>query len=598
MYFNNKKDTNIDEEFGNNNLLSQILNILNKYKKIIFIGIIILILLIMIMLFTNRKVTNYLVLNGEEIITIYQGADYIEEGFEAYNSKNDDITNRVIIKSTLNTDKIGEYEITYAVGDIIKIRKINVIAKPKEHTYIYLKTVDNDINIYLKLGETYNEPGYQAFNSTGKNLTNEVEVIGKVDTSKVGNYKLIYSVKDANNVTVSVTRTVIVMDTEISLSLSPDQYTNKEVNINIGIIDNYYDYMILPNNTKVTKSTYTYKVNNNGTYTFKVYNKKGTYKEASIDVKNIDKTPPTGSCNGSYGNGTSSINITANDTSGIQKYTINGRDYTTSNIVINGEFKSANVTIYDKAGNTNNISCSLIKKSNNESQNNKPIISDKSITFSYEYTKPDGYMPYALFTPSMAKNNKKTPLIIWLHGIGEVFKGEYELTSVGMPATLKKWNLEGFNAYVLCPQLTGSYSGTWHSGSTKVNLDNLLNKIIKEKNIDTNKIIISGHSLGGQGALYMAAKSNIYSALVVYSGYYPQTPINGITIPALGYIGTTAAGEAETSITHMKKYFAGHFGEDKLITFNVGHNEVPKKALTLDSNGDNKSDLIEWMLRQ
>ena len=48
----------------------------------------------------------------------------------------------------------------------------------------------------------------------------------------------------------------------------------------------------------------------------------------------------------------------------------------------------------------------------------------------------------------------------------------------------------------------------------------------------------------------------------------------------------------------MKKFFAGHFGDDKLITLNTGHGNVPKKALTQDSNGDNKSDLIEWMLSQ
>ena len=91
----------------------------------------------MIILFTNRKVTNYLVLNGEETITIYQDSDYIEAGFEAYNSKKEDITNRVTIKSTLNTNKIGEYEITYTIGEITRTRIIKVIEKPKEYTYIY-----------------------------------------------------------------------------------------------------------------------------------------------------------------------------------------------------------------------------------------------------------------------------------------------------------------------------------------------------------------------------------------------------------------------------------------------------------------------------
>ena len=38
-----------------------------------------------------------------------------------------------------------------------------------------------------------------------------------------GNYKLTYSVVDANNVMISTSRTVIVMDTEISLSLNNEK---------------------------------------------------------------------------------------------------------------------------------------------------------------------------------------------------------------------------------------------------------------------------------------------------------------------------------------------------------------------------------------
>ena len=364
MYFNSdKNDTNIDNEFKQQkNILSTSSKKINKYIFLIIIPIIVILLIAMIYFFANRELPTYLTLDGEEIITIYQGSDYIEPGYKAYNSKDEDLSSNVEIKSTLNTDKVGEYEIIYTLGDISKVRKINVIAKSASYTYIYLKTVNNSVNVYLKVGEKYTEPGYQVFNSEGLDLTSQVKVTGSVDTSKRGNYKLTYSVVDPNNVTVSASRTVIVMDTEISLSLNNENYTNGKVSINAMVTDNYFDYMILPNNTKITQSTYIYDVSENGTYKFIVYNKKGTKKEASIEVKNINKTVPTGSCSGSYKDEVSTINITATDDIGISKYMINGVSYTQNKITLTGELEKVNIIIYDKAGNAKNISCNLEDK--------------------------------------------------------------------------------------------------------------------------------------------------------------------------------------------------------------------------------------------
>jgi len=109
----------------------------------------------------------------------------------------------------------------------------------------------------------------------------------------------------------------------------------------------------------VTKSTYEYEVTKNGTYKFISYSKKGDTKEESITVSNIDKTSPTGSCSGSYKDNISTINISASDNVGISKYVINGVSYTSKKITINKAMEKANITIYDKAGNTKNISCNL-----------------------------------------------------------------------------------------------------------------------------------------------------------------------------------------------------------------------------------------------
>ena len=66
--------------------------------------------------------------------------------------------------------------------------------------------------MYLEVGEKYTEPGYQVYDSIEQNLTEKVKVTGSVDTSKVGTYQITYSVINSRNETITVKRTVIVVE--------------------------------------------------------------------------------------------------------------------------------------------------------------------------------------------------------------------------------------------------------------------------------------------------------------------------------------------------------------------------------------------------
>lgn len=365
MYFNNNNNnTNIDSEFKReNNLLPNIINFINKFKIIIIIILIVTIsIIITISLLKNKKQITYLDLSGMDTVTIYQGGNYIEPGYKAYDKKKNDLTEKVKITSNLDINKIGEYEIKYTVNDITKTRKIKVIQKDEEYTFIYLNTINNKTDIYLNINEKYVEPGYKVFNSTGADLTNQVKIDGTVDITKKGIYKLTYYLIDSNNITISATRTVIVMDSEINLSLDNNNYTNKDVKINIDVIDDYFEYILLPNGEKIYEKKYSYTVNKNGKYIFTVYNKQKKKKEASIEVKNIDRTIPNGSCSGYYKNNKTTINISAQDNIKISKYVINNNTYTENQIVLNKKIETANIKIYDTAGNTKNINCKIENK--------------------------------------------------------------------------------------------------------------------------------------------------------------------------------------------------------------------------------------------
>ena len=118
--------------------------------------------------------------------------------------------------------------------------------------------------------------------------------------------------------------------------------TNGNVTINIYVKDELFDYLILPNNIKVTERISTYEVSNNETYTFTMHNTNGEKIEKQITINNIDRENPSGSCTGSYGNGISQINIKANDNIGISKYVLNGTTYTTNSIRLNEELSQTN----------------------------------------------------------------------------------------------------------------------------------------------------------------------------------------------------------------------------------------------------------------
>ena len=207
-------------------------------------------------------------------------------------------------------------------------------------------------------------------------------------------------------------------------------------------------------------------------------------------------------------------------------------------------------------------------------------------------------MPYALYTPSTINEDVETPLIVWLHGSGEVGVGKDTFFNSGLLKVMNKWRRQGFNAYVLCPQLAGNYNtGRWNKESTKDNLRSLIDKFIAEHNIDLDRIIIVGHSLGGQGALYMAHELPTYfSRCVVLSGYNPGIEISEIKIPTIGFVGTASAGEDSGSISYMKNYFMEAFGDESTFFFETSHSGVPGAVFSFDTDDDDKSDLIEWML--
>lgn len=224
----------------------------------------------------------------------------------------------------------------------------------------------------------------------------------------------------------------------------------------------------------------------------------------------------------------------------------------------------------------------------------EPVVFGEEITFTCEYVRSEDVMPYALFTPSTAEETEAVPLIVWLHGRGECDTTENWFMHNGLPQVLSEWELDGFNAYVICPQLYGQWNmGYWNNSRTAADLEQLLNRFIAEHNVDPERIILCGFSAGGIGAMYMAvqmpdyfSKLVVMSSLPLYGG-----DISQISIPTVGY------SEKAVSVgSFMKSEFPAVFGENSVHYYDVKHTAVPDAAFNDDIDGNHRSDLVEWML--
>lgn len=128
---------------------------------------------------------------------------YEEEGFSAMDACDGDIT--ALVQRT-ETRETVTYTVTDASGNTATVQREIVYDDPVPPV-LELK---GSKRVTLNVGQNYREPGYSALDNCDGDLTGQVTVTGHVDTESVGDYTLIYTVKDAYNNLVSVSRTVSV----------------------------------------------------------------------------------------------------------------------------------------------------------------------------------------------------------------------------------------------------------------------------------------------------------------------------------------------------------------------------------------------------
>jgi predicted peptidase len=192
---------------------------------------------------------------------------------------------------------------------------------------------------------------------------------------------------------------------------------------------------------------------------------------------------------------------------------------------------------------------------------------------------------YALHIPANTKEKK--PLIIFLHGSGE--KGT-DIEKVKIHGPFKYLKTHEIDGYVLAPQCPDNEY--WESEA----LYRLILKIQKENNIDSNRIYLTGLSMGAWGAWNLAfAYPETFAALVPIAGFVDRVPMiedcKTAAIPIRVFHGLLDdVVNVDYSIAIYKKLKACNADVELTIFDDAGHDSWSRVY-------DNQ-EIYDWMFKQ
>lgn len=161
-------------------------------------------------------------LNGDEHMEIAHASTYTELGATAVDDVDGDLTSSITVSGSIDTNTYGEQYLTYTVkdsnGNVGEAKRTVIV---KELTPPEL-TLNGGYRIFVKLGESYSEPGYSSIDNADGDITSAVAVSGSIDTNSIGAYYITYTSTDSSGNSSKQTRTVYVYAPQGSAEIEPN----------------------------------------------------------------------------------------------------------------------------------------------------------------------------------------------------------------------------------------------------------------------------------------------------------------------------------------------------------------------------------------
>lgn len=306
---------------------------------------------------SNLEEKEYISLKGDEVIVLPKGFTFYDPGYVSR-----DIVNVI---GNVGTEE-GVYSIIYQAKNSIHyvIRKVIIVDNEKIKNIYPRIVLHGDDYLYLVHGNVYQEPGYEAYDAFDGDITYKVKTENNINSDYSKEYTVNYVVTNSKGYTNTVTRKVNVINSESDLvanyDLSPNSMTNDSVVIRLSI-NGDYKKIVFPDGQE--GNGLEYQVSENGTYEFKIIDKYDRELVKEVEIKNIDRTKPSGTCDATTFNGKTRIDvkITSLNTISGYNYIIGSKEsgYIPNKTysIPNPNKESASVEVKDYIGNVSVFTC-------------------------------------------------------------------------------------------------------------------------------------------------------------------------------------------------------------------------------------------------
>lgn len=219
-----------------------------------------------------------------------------------------------------------------------------------------------------------------------------------------------------------------------------------------------------------------------------------------------------------------------------------------------------------------------------QKEESEKIESDKIGSF----TKTYGIIKYFLYVPEGAK--KGMPLVIFLHGKGEQ-NNIAAVKNLAPVTSVINGSVQGSEKFIfLAPASPGSQ--LWHESGTWGSLINLIDEIVKEYSINTNRIYLTGFSAGGCAVWELVEKypTKFRAAVPVSCSGNIRTASNFKNTPIYAIAGANETGY----VNGMKKSVNAINNAGGKATFKT----IPNAGHVQTQSSYSTKELYSWLLSQ
>lgn len=127
-------------------------------------------------------------------------------------------------------------------------------------------------------------------------------------------------------------------------------------------------------------------------------------------------------------------------------------------------------------------------------------------------------LPYYIFVPAVYDPHIQYPLVLCLHGIGENGDNPSAVKKNSMATVwARDSNQTRWSCFILVPQCPSN--GWWTNSNIMLAVNNILDSLMVEFSVDTNRLYVTGLSMGGYGTWDAIVRfPNKFAAAVPMSG--------------------------------------------------------------------------------